>query len=202
MTNNFFSSQMDTHKLVHEPIGGDSYRYFNFAILHSSGLNMVLDSMRYDQAFFCRKSDVEHIVETLEGGKPRFAIMPFSLLLGRFDWRGKTKPNWTPQRLLSGMEYEYIDDPMKLFDLRSEVESWHIKPPAKLKSIVDVTGNPTYILRTMHMNRAFPENEVDAHKIERGFHAPNEAITVRLQTYTNKEREWGFPASCSLKICS
>lgn len=192
MATKFYSSQLDTHKLTHDPIASDSYRYYNFAILRSSGMNMVLDTMRYDQAFFCRKSDVENIIESLDG-KPRFAIKPFNILLGRFDWRGKTKPNWTPERLMTGMEFEYIDDPLKLYELKSEIDLWQIKPLVKFKSVIEVTGTPAYILRTMHLNRAYIENENDARKVERGFHQAEKALVVKLQTFFDQEREWIFP---------
>ncbi len=194
MAKTFYSPQMQSHKLQFDHIGsGESYRFYNFATLRSNGLSLVLDMMRYDSAFFCRKSDVDKIIECLDA-KLRFALQNFSILLARFDWKGKTKPSWTPQRLMSGQEYEFITDPMALYDLGSEVTEWHIKPPAKLRSVIEVTGTPAYLLRTMHLNHAFPESEGDANLIQNGFYKPEEALTASLKTYMANEREWVFPS--------
>ena len=180
MPTKFYSRQIETHKLTHEPLGsGNTYRFFNFAVLRSNGLDMVFDMMRYDNAFLGRKADVDHICDTLENGDVRFAIQPFSILLVRFDWRGKTKPNWTPQRLLSTQSYEFITDPMTLYDIHSDVTEWHIKPPAKFKSIIEFTGTPCEIIRLMHANRAFPASEGDANQIERGLYSLDEKLTIQ-----------------------
>lgn len=184
--------QTDTHKLTFQTLA-DSLRYYNYAALRASGFNFVLDMMRYDTAFFCRAADVEHLCAAVEGGRLDWLRNQFSIVLGKFDWKGHTKAHWTHERLLSTMEYDPIADPVKLFDLNSDFNDWIATPPNKIKTTITVIGVPSYILRVMHLNRAFPDTETDAQTLEQGFYSPQNETTVVLGTFVSKEAEWRLP---------
>lgn len=173
----------------------DGYSYYNFAILHTKGYEHVFDMLRYDRAFLARKSDVEDMKEAAKNYCGKHALRPKSILICRYDWKGKTKPNFTPARLLSNQEYEFVDDPVTLHELNADFVAARPVVPLKVQSELEVTGQLPFVLDIMYLNKAVPLTESDAHKIEKSFYAVpgQQKITVKLVTFVEREKDWKMP---------
>jgi len=175
-------------KITHRKLN-DGYKYYNYAIIHSRGLNHVFDMMRYDSAFFARRADLDNILEKVKTGK--VTLNRFAILLAKYDWHGITKPNWTPARLCGDQEYEQIHDPAALYELNSEMTSLRPTKTLKIGTNLELTAPLEDILKVMFDNHAFPADEGSAHKIEREFYVEDhQPITVTLGNYQQTESFW------------
>lgn len=186
---------IDFQKLTSAQI--NPYKYYNFAILHTRGLDHVLDIMRYDVAFFARKSDVENILAAAKKGETETFQRRFSILLCKYDWKGITKPNWTHERLVKGQELEEITDPLVLIDLGADCTSLRPTKGLSLRVELETTGNLPYLLETMHLNHGVPATERAAGEIERllwGYKEEN-VITTQLVNYQSGKTpsDWKLP---------
>ena len=172
----------------------DGYSYFNYALLHGTGFTHVLDTMRYERAFFARSADVAHIVEAASENYAEWAMRPYTILLGKYDSRGKTKPGWTPQRLLSNQDLEIISDPLQLMQLSAD--HFDLKPPKKLKvqHMIELEGKVEWILRVMHQNKAMPLSENDALALERALRHNEPVVKLTLTNFCVYKTLWTFPA--------
>lgn len=170
----------------------EALKYFNYAVLHTRGLNLVFDIMRYDSAFFARRSDVDLVLRVMADYQSHH-MQPFSLLLGKYDYRGKTMPNWTPVRLLSHQEFEEITDPLALYDLGSSFTDLKPPKPLRVRSELEITGTLPYIIETMFLNKAFPNHETNSGEIDRQFHEPNKSFTTQLANFQYDEKNWTLP---------
>ena len=173
---------------------GDGYGFFNYAVLHSTGLDHVFNFMRYNRAFLVRRADFERMLEAIPEYVPKWAIRKWSVLICRYDWKGKTKANWEEGMLLSDQELEQVTDPMTLVELSSDMIE--LRSPKKLKwhHVLEITGPLQWVLQVMYENHATPHEEADAHKIERAFHAPDEEFTVKLANYLSAVgHKWVMP---------
>jgi len=176
-------------KITHRKLE-DGYSHYNYAVLHSRGLNHVFDMMRYDSAFFARRSDLTNILEKLKKYGDVLTSR-FSILLCKYDWHGVTKPNWTPARLCGDQEYEFVSDISALYELNSELTILRPTKKLKIRSELEYTGTVSQILQVMFDNHAFPENEGVAHQIEREFYVEDQKpITVTLANYQVAETAW------------
>jgi hypothetical protein len=167
----------------------DPYRYFNFALLHTRGLDHVFDMMRYDSAFLARYADFDRLLKAADNYGD-YVLQPFSILLCKYDFRGKTKANWTPARLLSDQKYEEVPDPLVLMQLNSDVYDYQPHKPLKYRSELVLKGTLAMILKVMYDNKAIPANEKDANAMERTLYMPAEEIEVTLANYQDEERFW------------
>ena len=173
----------------------EGYRYFNYALFHTKGYAHVLDMLRYDRAFLCRQSDVDDMKEAATDYIRKGALKPRAILICRYDWRGKTRPNFTPARLLTNQEYELIDDPSDLYELNSDVVEPRPQKPLKIQAELEVTGQFPWVLDVMYLNRALPSTEWDARTMESAFskaHGDQE-ITVKLVNFNSVESDWKMP---------
>lgn len=167
---------------------GDSYRYYNYAKLHTNTLNHVFDTMRYDRAFFVRWKDVEKVISQ----NPIDIFDRYIFLLAKYDWKGATRPGWTPGRLLSSQEYEFVHDPSELYLLNADFNEFHARPTLKISTICEVEGNLSQICKTMFANRAMPSTEVDARALENCLHEPDRKITLKLLNFQAKKLPWNL----------
>jgi len=103
--------------IAYHPV--ESYKFYNYALLHTRGLDFLFDTLRYDNAFLPRRADVDRII-AVSNDYLKHHMDRFTLLLAKYDFKGATKPNWTPARLLTTQEFEYIKDPMQLFALSGD----------------------------------------------------------------------------------
>lgn len=178
----------------------EGYRYFNFALLHSIGYGHVLDTMRYDRAFLTRPDDLKNLLKAAEDYIPE-AVKPQTILLCRYDWKGKTRPSWTHDRLLSNMKYEVIDYPAELIELNAGRIEMKSSKLLNVKSDLTMTAQLPDVLKVMYANRAMPSSEKDAHCIETAFHRAygNQEITVSLMNFHSYEKTWDLSIIDSAK---
>jgi hypothetical protein len=176
--------------MKHVPVEG--YHYYNYALLHTVGYTHVLDTMRYERAFFARATDVQRMLGAVED-IAEWATRRVAILLSKYDFRGKTKANWTPQRLLSTQELEIITDPYQLLQLNADDTS--LRPPKKLKvqHVLPVEGTVEWILRVMFLNKAMPASENDAHTLERAFMDRQRTPTIELTNFCVSKTVWTLP---------
>lgn len=180
---------MIDQKITHRKME-DGYSHYNYAILHSRGLMHVLDTMRYDSAFFARRSDLANILEKLKN-YGQVLTSRFSILLCKYDWHGVTKPSWTPARLCADQEYEYGSVADRLYELNSDMTILRPTKKLKVRSELEYTGTVSQILQVMFDNHAFPESEIVANQIEREFYSEDQKpITVTLVNYQAAETAW------------
>lgn len=179
-------------KITHQKMQ-DGYKYFNYAILHSRrGLNNFFDTMRYDTAFFARKSDVEHII-AMSKNYGDVNLSPFSILLAKYDWRGPTKPTWTPARLLKDQEFQEVDL-AGLYELNANFMAPRPTKQLRIKSEIEITGDLSYVLMAMYDNHGVPADEKSSHIIERSFYSDEpQPMTVNLLNYQLEENYWKLP---------
>lgn len=168
------------------------WKYFNYALLHSRGLMHVFDTMRYDKAFFARRSDVEAIQQII-GDDSAHVLRPFTILLGCFDERGKTRPGWTHERLLSDQELKEIDSLAELYELNADHTAFKPTAAVNYESRLEITALLRQVLDIMYANKAFPDTEGDAHRIEQAFYSPTEELKVSLRTFTIGKMKWVLP---------
>lgn len=169
------------------------YKTYNYSLLHMKGLSHLLDLMRYERAFLCREADLNLLLATM-GNEESFILKLFTFLLCKYDWKGVTKPSWTPGRLLSSMEMEEIRDPIKLYELNLGRDPiFSIKTPLKFRADVIVKAPLRMILKIMFLNNAFPSEEGHAHEMERAFYDPDKEIEVSLTNFMSAKEGWRFP---------
>jgi hypothetical protein len=173
----------------------DGYRYYNFALFHTKGYGHVFDMLRYDRAFLCRKADVDDMKEAATDYTRRGANKPRSILICRYDWRGKTRPSFTSARLLKNQEYEMIDDVSALYELNSDFLEPRPSKPLKIQAELEVTGQLPWVLDVMYLNRAVPSTETDARRMEGAFSKVfgEQEITVKLVNFNSVESDWTMP---------
>lgn len=182
----------DTPEIVLTPI--DGYKTLNYALLHSQGLGHVFDTMRYERAYLVRKTDLARLVEVSKGDGLAHVAGRYSLLLAKYDWKGPTKAGWTDARLQNGMEFQRIDDMMRLMELGLESPDFTIKHKPKFRADVQITGTVAYVLTTMMLNKAFPCDEADSHYLYQGFYNPGGEVTVKLTNFLPSDKTvWHFP---------
>jgi len=183
----------DNNRPTFSPV--DGYRYYNYAMLHSRGYTQVFDTMRYDRAFLARRTDLVAMQEAAKNYVGKCALTPKATLLCRYDWKGKTRPNWTHDKLASNMELEIIDDPMALLDLNADVTAPRPTKTLKIRADLQVTGQLPWVLEVMYENQAMPSQEVDANRIEQAFYREygDQEITVSLTNFRAVEADWILP---------
>lgn len=170
----------------------EPWKYFNYAVLNTRGLAHVFDMMRYDRAFFARRLDVDTILSILSD-ETAHALKPFSILLCRYDFKGRTMANWTHGRLCGDQKYDPVSELTDLFTLGADHTEMRPGSPLKIQSEYTVEGTLAYVLEVMWNNRAMPSTEKDAHLIEHAFHEPDQPMTVTLWTVMSQERQWLLP---------
>lgn len=176
----------------------DPYRYFNYAVLHTVGVDVVFNLMRYDTAFLARRSDYEMLLEASEGDNyADWMMRNMAILLCRYDWSGKTKAHWTPAMLMSNQSLEEVSDPQALYELGADQTELRApsKPTLKWEHTLEVKGSLQYVLQVMYENKATPADEGSAHQIERAFYPyqEKEPITVKLRNFLGVQTEWRLP---------
>lgn len=165
-------------------------KYFNYTTLHSRGMGKEeFDMMRYDRAFFARRHDVDVIQQHIGQGMDH-VLHPFTVLLCKYDWKGITSPNWTPERLCGGQEYVNVTDPSALYELSANHTELRPLKGLKVKTEQEVTGLLTEVLNVMYNNRAVPNCEVDSGVIGEAFYKPDQPITVTLCNFSVQELPW------------
>lgn len=176
----------------HVELSGGGYGYYNYAVLHCTGIHHVLDTIRYERAFFARRSDVDMLIEAASSYSD-WVTRRLAILLGKYDHLGKTKASWTPQRLLQNQELELVTDPSQLLQLNADELT--LRPPKKLKirHILPVEGPLTWILEVMHRNKAMPSEEGDSHILERAFYEPEKPVAMNLTNYCVSKTHWNLP---------
>lgn len=182
----------DTPEIVYSPI--DGYKTLNYALLHSTGLSHVFDTLRYERAYLTRKTDLARLVEVAKGDGLAHVAGRYTLLLAKFDWKGPTKASWTDARLMSGMEFQRIDDMMRLMELGLESPDFAPKDKPKFRADVEITGTVEHVLTTMFLNKAFPCDEGDSHRLYQGFYNPGGEVTVKLTKFVPTDKTgWHIP---------
>lgn len=183
-----------TPELNRRPVSGEGYRFYNYALFHTTSWVHILDFMRYERAFLARKSDLKQLIEVIETRNTQMGAT--AILLAKYDWKGKTKPNWTPIRLLANQELELVTDPMKLLSLGADFMEFQT-PTLKWEAECEVTGPVDWVLQTMYDNRAVPSTERDATELENGiYHSEDgmKVVTVKLFSFmANDKDQWRFP---------
>jgi hypothetical protein len=170
----------------------DGRRYYNYVLLHTLGLGHVFDTMRYDDGFLVRRTDLDNLLAAAADYLP-WSQRRLSLLLCRPDWKGPTKANWTEGRLLSTQEYERIEDWPKLFSLCPDATinlSFSPKKPLKFIASGEITGTLAQVLEVMFFNQAAPDDEHSTHKMYDALYRPEDTITVNLRSFVSEERTW------------
>jgi hypothetical protein len=157
-------------------------------MLRARGINMFFDTMRYENAFFGRRADVDRIKALLERGLDA-TLETFEALIVKYGEASK-RNLWTFPRLLSDMSIDEVAV-ADVIPLDCIVQS--AKPVSRLSfcNEVQITGMAPEIIEQMFVNRAVLVNEGDAHAIERWPNVP-EPISVTLRTFGAKEG-WTFP---------
>lgn len=159
-------------------------KYINYALFTSRGLHDVFDFMRYERAFFARKTDVETISAS---SLPANVLDKFHILLGRYDYR--VLGNWSHDRICSDQRLEVLHDLQELWELKADITVTRVN--FKVQSTIDFTGTLSQILDMMWLNMATPYREVDARKIEQGFYEePSQLISVTLLTFMSGNNTW------------
>lgn len=165
--------------IEHLPV--DGYRYLNYASLYT-GCHHVLDTMRYERAFFVRNNDVQRILQFDFSSH-------FVIVLGKYDFNPKTSPSWTTQRLLSEQRLEIITDPYRLIEIGVEQT---VTKRLKIKHVASVEGMPDWVLQVMLLNKAMPSTEVDASKLESAI-SEGTPVSLELANFCHKETSWTLP---------
>jgi len=178
----------------YEELGKDRrYRYFNFGMLHGKGLGRIFNFMRYNIAFLARHSDLELLREAAQDYRD-WMQRPYSILLCKYDWAGKTKASWYDEICHSDQSFDPITSVGDLYDLNSDNTS--LKPASPLKSKTEATAKGTlrWILQAMYDNQAMPYQETDACKMEHAMSLAaqgiNDPIEVVLANYKISKTEW------------
>lgn len=171
-----------------------AWRFYNYAVLHTVGIDNVFNLMRYDHAFLIRPNDVAMLLASAND-KLDFIARRFAVLLCKTDEKGITRPGWSHGMLLSTQEYEEVKDAMKLYDLAPGIGGTNPFQTGGMKhrGVAEIEANLAYILKAMLDNRAFPDDEGTASRIEQAFHAPNDKIKVKLAKYALYKEPWFLP---------
>ena len=158
---------------------------YHFAFLISHGVGQVFDTMRYEAAFPVRKEDAEALKQAAQGLK-NFHQPLRILLCKNGEGRG---PCWTHARLLSDQRFELITNVTDLYEANSPITETR---PRGLRWKIEqlVTGTAAEIIDIMVRNRAFPENEGDAHRLEQAPFTPGETLRIKLKKFGFNERDW------------
>jgi hypothetical protein len=165
------------------------YTHYNFALLKCRGIEHVLDTLRYERAFFVRPEDVAEITRVMED--PALAMFTeLNLLIAAYSWN--RRPHWTHARLLSTMSITELHQ-ADLYDI--DVAFIEAKASHKLKIRSDLTVRGTFdeILSVMLLNRAMPLGEKDAHLLEHCIYQPEESVTLDLTSFFAFVHDWEIP---------
>ena len=178
----------------------EPYRYFNFALLHTTGVGEIFNFMRYNCAFLARQHDFQMLLEASDAEHySDWMTRQLAILLCRYDWAGKTKAHWEYGMLLSRQRFEEVTDVSTLYELSADHTELRApsKPTLKFEHILTTEGTLQYVLEVMYRNRAFPHSEKDARVIEQAFypHSKEEPVKVELRNYLGVEAEWQLPNS-------
>jgi hypothetical protein len=163
---------LDTRKI-------SSISRYSFAYLLSIGPNHVFDVMRYENAFFNRRFDVELIKQVMHQGL--LANCNVLIYLGKYGC-----VPWTHERLLSYQKLVEIDTE-KLHYLNAKIQSTKAPHTFRYAHDIQVTGLPNDILDAMYENQASPATEGDSAILERMLQDPDSSVTVVLTKYTHTE---------------
>ena len=160
---------------------------YHYAMLTCRGVSSLFDTLRYENAFLCRKKDVAAIKQALSGLE--VANTPVQVLICKYD-EGR-HGSWTLGRLMSDMRLEELPV-AAVFALDSDFTS--VKPTSRLKHCneVQVTTTADKVLDMLFLNHAMPADEASAHIIEQVPYAPEKEITVRLRTFSAVPGAWQF----------
>ena len=176
----------------------EPYRYFNYALLHITGVSEVFNFMRYNSAFLAREHDFQMLLEASNAEQyNEWMVRKLAILLCRYDWAGKTKANWEHRMLLSEQQLQEVSDVATLYELSADNVELRApsKPTLKFEHILAIDGTLQYVLEVMYRNKAFPHSEKDARLIEQAFYpySKEEPIQVQLRNYLGVETEWVLP---------
>lgn len=152
-----------------------------------TGIHNLFDTLRYDHAFFARKSDVDILIESVERDGERVILGSFSLLIAQY---AESRPGWTYAKLLHDQQLDELDG-AALYDLHADFTDTR---PKGLKhcNTVTVTGTFRELVLMMHANRAIPDSEKDAHILESAPYHNGEQLTVTLRNYSSVPGVWRF----------
>ena len=171
----------------------EPYKTYNYALFHMKGLNYFLDILRYERGFLCRENDLNLILSSL-GTEGDFILKPFTILLGKYDIRGITKPSWPPNRLISDTKMEEVRDHGTLFSLNIDGEPiFSVKKPLKFRAEGTLKASLRMILKIMFLNKACPADESIASKMERAYYEPDKEIEAVLTNFLPAKEGWRFP---------
>jgi len=150
---------------------------YHYALLTCKGVSFLFDTLRYEDAFPCRKADVEALKRSMKGLEA--VLDDFTLLICKY---GEGRPNWTLPRLMSTQRLEVLPYATVVV---MDPDFSAPKPGSRLKysNEVTVTGTLDTILDTLYLNHAMPASEADAHIIEQAPYSPDETLTVRLRNF-------------------
>lgn len=168
----------------------DSYKRLDFAVINTNGLYHVLDTLRYERAFFLRQADIDLFKKAMGGNLGEFASLssPKSIVLGRYSWPSN---KWTEGRLLCGQFIKEVKDVNELYKLTDKAISKDIKPSLRWRVDVEVRGDLPDIFDLLLKERAMPCGEKDSHILEQAFYAASQSnITVTLTNFCATNVGW------------
>lgn len=170
------------------PVSG--YTKYHYALLRGHGIRQLFDTLRYENAFFCRRADVELLKHRMAEGERKAFTEPIEVMICQIG--SGRKPNWTYGRLLTSQQLKEL--PLEDV-IRGEADFTQSKPTSRIRAIneVEVTGTLVDVLEAMFINNACPAEESGAHVIESAPHQLLEPITVKLKTFSAVPGGWRVP---------
>lgn len=180
-------------KLQYQPVS--PYKHLRCAYLTTNSMTHVFDTMRYERAFLVRVSDVEKLLDFAAKPQPRLGTS-CRLMLCRYNFA--QRHDWSHGRLMSGQQLTELSKSMLVEDWVTNGNYTLPESPKKalkIRADAELTGDFSFILQMMLLNRAVPCSETDAHAIERLFFTGEmgEEISVSLTNFLSKESEWKLP---------
>lgn len=146
------------------------YKRIDYATLQTRNLDHVLDTMRYERAFFATERDVAPFLSAAADWNNFYKSA--EITLARFSW---PKNKWTHARMLSGQAI-------------IEKLNWTVQVN-KVQIEIKVADTLVSILKLMVQHRMFPAHEGDSYTLEQAIHRPNEIIEVSLGTFVHSNVE-------------
>lgn len=168
------------------------YSHYNYVQLDCRGIGHLFDTMRYEHAFFARKKDIEEIITAFNATPLSLISRSFSIILCKYTWSsGKKITNWWPQRLLSTMKYNYIDD-IEVWnvskDSQEDQSNFHLaqaNPKLKWENTQQFIETFPNLLKSMYHNNACPASEGEARQLEQAIYKnPTDTYIVTLRNFT------------------
>jgi hypothetical protein len=172
------------------------WKFFNYGTLYSRGVDNVFNFLRYNHCFFVREQDIKSLLATAGTDHFDYTSKRLTILVCRHDEKGITRPGWSGHILTSVQEFEPISDPVKLMDLAPGLlasQTFRPSAPLKKKGTFTVTGNLEYVLRVMLDNKAYPDDEPTANRIEIAFGDPDKEFDANLCVVTAEEVQIKLP---------